>query len=878
MRTLWSRLAGLFGRRHRDGDLDDEVNFHLEMLVQQHMRAGLTPDAARASARRSFGGVTQMKETYRDQRSLPLVEAFLQDVRYGTRGLLRTPAFTIAAMLTLALGIGANAAIFSVVNAVLLRPMPYPEPNRILQMVRRYPQEEGAAQTGLRYLFFRESMRSFEALAAWRNPTGFNLATGDSAEFVKAMPVSKEFFPVFGVQPLYGQAFHDDQDQTGGPDVAILGYGIWKRLFGGDPSIVGNAVTLGDRAYTVVGVMPDGFKTVPPTDLYVPLRPSTTGPGGGFNYDVAGRLRREIRPEQAAAEASTVFAAFKAAHPNVPGTQELATGFVSYQQQLSKDVRPALLIMLGAVGMLLLIACANTASLLLARASGRGREIAVRAALGAGRARLVRQLLTESVVLFVAGGALGVLLAYWAVPALLALTPAGYTVYQDVRVDTTVLVVMLAVSAITGVLFGLAPAMSLSRHDLVEAFKDDGTRTTSSRRAGWLRKGLVVGEMALCMLLLVGAGLLVQTFVRMRAIDPGFDTHNLVVARMSLQGERYATAAGMNEFFERGLERIRRIPGVQTAAVVNGIPIDRALNLNVDVLDGPYKVERGLTDWRYASPNYFDLMKMRIVAGRGFDERDRGGAAPVAVVSEQFARKYLKGVNPIGHQIRVFKSDAPMEIVGVVQDVREQGLVGNVPTVMYVPVGQANIAGISASHTYFPMNWVVRASNTGPEMTRQIAEAMRSLDPKQPFSAFTTMDEVKEHFVEDQRFQMTLLGSFAIIGLLLASAGIYGLVAFSVTERTRELGIRMALGAGRDRILWSVLWQGAVLASIGVVMGLVLAGAATRLLRDFVYGVSTLDPLTFVTVAVLLIAIAALASLVPALRAVKLDPVSALRQ
>ena len=878
MRTLWSRLAGLFGRRHRDGDLDDEVNFHLEMLVQEHMRAGLTADAARAAARRSFGGVTQMKETYRDQRSLPLVEAFLQDVRYGTRGLLRTPAFTIAAMLTLALGIGANAAIFSVVNAVLLRPLPYPEPDRILQMVRRYPAGEGDGQNGVRYLFFRDNMTSFAALGAWRYPSGFNLATGDAAEYVNAMPLSKEFFLVFGVQPVYGRGFDDKEDQSGGPDVAVLGHAIWKRLFNGDPSVIGNTVTLGDRPYTVVGVMPDGFETAPPADLYIPLRPGLTGAGGGYNYAVAGRLRPGVSAEKAAAEAASVFMALKSTYPDVVGGEELATGFVSYQKRLSQDVRPVLLIMLGAVGMLLLIACANTASLLLARASGRGREIAVRAALGAGRARLVRQLLTESVVLFVAGGALGVLLAYWAVPALLALTPAGYTVYQDVRVDTTVLVVMLAVSAITGVLFGLAPALSLSGHDLVEAFKDDGIRTTSSRRSAWLRKGLVVGEMALCMALLVGAGLLVQTFVRMRAIDPGFDTHNLVVARMSLQGERYRTAAGMNEFFERGLERIRRIPGVQAAAVVNGIPIDRALNLNVDVLDGPYKVEHGLTDWRYASPNYFDLMKIPMVAGRGFDEGDRAGAPPVAVVNEQFARKYLKGVNPIGHHIRVFRTDVTMEIVGVARDVRERGLVGALFTVMYVPVGQANVGDMKVSHTYFPMNWVVRAGNTGPEMTRQMTEAMRSLDPKQPFSAFTTMDDVKEHFVEDQRFQMTLLGSFGIIGLLLASAGIYGLVAFSVAERTREFGIRMALGASRDRILWSVLWQGALLASIGVAIGLVLAGAATRLLQNFVYGVSTLDPFTFVTVAVLLIIVAALASLVPALRAVKLNPVSALRQ
>ncbi len=847
------------------------------MLAQEYRRRGMSPGDARAAARRNFGGLTQMKESYREQQGLPAIETTLRDIRYGVRTLRRAPGFTLAALLTLALGIGANAAIFSVVNAVLLRPLPYPEPERILQMVRRYPGEDSAGQTGRRYLFFRDQMKSFDAMAAWRNPTGFNLATGNSAEYVKAMPVSKEFFSVFGVRPAYGQPFQADQDRAGGPDVVILGYGIWKRLFSGDPSVIGNAVTLGGRPYTVVGVMPDGFGPEQPADLYVPLRPGTTGPGGGSNYAVAGRLRSDIRPEQANAEASAVFAAFRAAYPNAT-RNERATAFVSYQTQVSRSVRPALLIMLGAVGLLLLIACANAAGLLLARASGRGREIAVRAALGAGRARLVRQLLTESVVLFTAGGALGVLLAYWTVPALLALTPSGYTIHRDVRVDTTVLLVMLGVSAITGALFGLAPALSLSRGDLVAAFKDDGTRTTAGQRAGWLRKGLVVSEIALCVLLLVSAGLLVQTFVRMRAIDPGFDTHHLLVAKMSLQGDRYATTAEMNQFFDRALDRIRRIPGVESAGVVNGIPIDYALNLNVDVLDGPEKVERALTDWRYSTPNYFDLMKIRIVAGRGFDERDRAGAAPVAVVSEQFARKYLKGVNPLGHHLRVFDSDAAMEIVGVAQDVREQGLVGTVPAVMYVPVGQANIAGISASHTYFPMNWVVRAANTGPELVRQISEAMTGVDPRQPFSSFTTMDEVKDHFVEEERFQMTLLGAFGLIGLLLASAGVYGLIAYSVTQRTREFGIRMALGANRQQILRSVLWQGAWLSLVGVAIGLALSAAATRLLQSAVYGVSTLDPLTFGVVAALLIAVAGLASMVPALRAVRLNPVSALRE
>ena len=379
------------------------------------------------------------------------------------------------------------------------------------------------------------------------------------------------------------------------------------------------------------------------------------------------------------------------------------------------------------------------------------------------------------------------------------------------------------------------------------------------------------------MLLLVGAALLVQTFVRMRAIDPGFDPHGVLTARMSLQGERYATADAINRFFNEGLDRIRRIPGVQSAAVVNSVPIDRGLNLNVDVLDGPEAVEDQITDWRYASTDYFRTMGISIVSGRGFDESDRAGAPAVAVVSEQFARRYLKNTHPIGHHIRVFRSES-LEIVGVAKDLREGGLIGPPLPVMYVPVAQADIGGLRTSHTYFPMHWVVRTSDTGPETVQQIREALRTIDSKQPFSTFATMDAVKSGAMANQAFQMTLLSVFAGIGLLLATAGIYGLIAYSVAQRTREFGIRIALGATRDRILRSVVRQGATLGAIGVGVGLVAAFALTRTLQKFVYGVSTLDPLTFASVGALLIVVAVVASLIPALRAVRLNPTAALRE
>jgi putative ABC transport system permease protein len=808
------------------------------------------------------------------------VETLVQDTRYALRSLRRTPAFTAAALLTLALGVGANTAIFSVVDAVLLRPLPYPRPDRIVQLLRTSKGDASTAHTGAQYMFFRDNLKSVDALAAWRGPTGFNMAAGDSAEYVRAMPVSKEFFDVFGVHAAFGETFDADEDRVGGPDAVVLAYGLFSRFFAANPAVIGTAILLGDRPHRVVGVMPRDFRSMPPADVYVPLRPSTTGPGGGYNYSVAGRLKSDVALAQANAEAATVSAAwideFVAAHPDAQRPL-YRYALAPFQSSVSKYAKPALLMMLGAVGMLLLIACANTANLLLARGSGRGREIAVRAALGAGRTRIMRQLLTESVILFVIGGTLGVLLAYWSVPALLELTPTTYTVYQDVSVNTRVLAAMLALSTVTGFVFGLAPALSLSRAGLAEAFKEDGTRTTSSRRSAWIRKTLAIVEVALCMVLLIGAGLLIRTFANIRAVDPGFDVHGVVTARMSMQGDRYATSEAINRFFARGLDEIQRIPGVQSAAVVNGVPIARALNLNVDVLDGPESVQRALVDWRYASAGYFETMRIPIVAGRAFGDSDRAGAPPVAVVSEQFARKFLRGVNPIGRHIRVFKDDGAIEIIGVARDLKEGGLVQPPIPVMYVPVEQANIAGIRASHTYYPMSWVVRANSMGAELTREIRERLRAIDSQQPVSAFVTMEEVKADAMSDQTFQMTLLSVLAGVGLILAAAGIYGLIAYSVAERTREFGIRMALGATRDRILKTVLMQGAALGIAGVAVGLVGALLLTRTLQNFVYGVSPIDPSTFTAVSLLLVAVAAVASIVPAYRAVRLNPTAALR-
>jgi putative ABC transport system permease protein len=809
------------------------------------------------------------------------IQTLLQDLRYAARSLRQSPGFTAAALVTLGLGIGATSAIFSVVHAVLLRPLPYPEPDRIVQLVRRTSGGIGDGHTGRRYLFYREHA-NVAAMAAWRGPSGINLATGDAAEFVRAMPVSKEFFDVLGIRPALGAPFTAEHDRVGGPLAVILSHGTWTRNFGSDPAIIGKNVLLGERLHVVVGVMPASFAFLQPADAYIPLRPSLTGPGGGYNYGVMARLRPGVTVEQANAETAAIWQGMRQEFPQEVGRQELPTGFEPLQKNLSRGVRSALLMMMGAVGLLLVIACANTANLLLARASGRGREIAVRAALGATRARIIAQLLTESVLLSVGGAVAGAALAYLAVPLLLAVTPPNFRLYQEVGIDRTVFVVTMAIAVFTGLLFGLAPALSVSRANLVESFKDDGTRSIGTARAAWLRRAIVVSEVALCVLLLVGAGLLIKTFSRMSAIDPGFDPRRLVTARMALQGERYSTRDTYTRFFDEGLERLRRIPGVESAAIVNGVPIERGLNLNVDILDvlgadGRMRFEDAVTDWRYASTGYFSTMGIPIVRGRGFEERDRAGAAPVAVVNQEFARRFYGDASALGRRIRVYDDDGSIEIVGIAKDVREQGLTARLPPVMYVPASQANPAGVRTSHTYFQMSWVVKTRENAGPIDREVREALRSLDPAQPLSAFRTMEQVKGAAVDAERFQMTLMSVFAAVGLLLATAGVYGVVSYSAAQRTREFGIRMALGATRGRILGSVLRSGATLALTGVLVGVAGSLASARVLQGFVWGVSTTDPATYMSVAALLIGVALVASLLPALHAVRQDPVRALR-
>jgi predicted permease len=806
-----------------------------------------------------------------------MIDALRQDAGYALRSLVKEPGFAAAAALTVALGVGANTAIFSIVNAVLVRALPYPEPDRLMVVTRKYASGEFGGQTSRRFLAFREHLRSFEALGATDGPSGVNLASGGDAEHVRALGVSHEYFPVFGVRPLLGRSFNADDDAAGSADVAVLSHELWARRFGSDPEIVGSGIVLGGRPYTVVGVMPAGFRAMPGADLFVPLRPATNPSGEGFNFNVVGRLADGVTREQAQTELDLIVAGLRRDDPRMFGARE-TPGLQPFQEQLASSVRTVLLVLMGAVAVLLLIACANTASLVLARASTRGREIAIRAALGAGRGRIVRQLLTEAVVLAAAGGALGILVARWGLEGLAATAPAGLVAGQDVRIDAVVLGVTAILSIGTGLLFGLAPALAASRLDLAEAFKEDGTRAAVGGRAGWIRRALVTVQVASCMVLLVGAALLVRTVVNLRSVELGFDPFNLLTAQMSVNRSTYPGGGEVDQFYARALERIRQLPGVESAAVVSGLPVERGLNLLVHVLDGPAPREDQQTDWRYATPEYFAVMRIPLVSGRALAESDRGGGPPVAVVNERFARVYFDGRHAVGGHIRLFdRQGPPVEIVGVVGNVQEQGLAGAALPTVYVPAAQAPEPILELAHHWFPVSWVIRTRPGSPPSSNAIRDEVRAVDSTQPFSTFRTMDEVIAESIAAERFQAVLLGGFALVALALAAAGLYGVVAYTVAQRTREIGIRMALGATVHDILRSVLGHGVRLAAAGVAVGCVGALALTRFLESVVFGVSTVDPATFTGVALFLLALATVASLIPAVRAARLNPMRTLR-
>ena len=882
--ALWMNLTR---RRQREHDLDDEIRGTFELLVTEKIQAGLTADEARRAAGIELGGVEQVKEQVRCAKAGFVVDAMLRDLRYAARSLRRAPGFTAAAVITLTLGIGATTAIFAVVDAALLKPLPYPDADRMVVFAQ--PAAGDQTATGQIFLHMRERARLFEGVAAQSSANGWNLATRDIAEYVDGLPVSDAYFDVHGVSPMRGRGFSRAETQPGGPDAVVISEDLWHRVFQSRGDVVGEVVRLGGVPHTIVGIMPRGFRSVPNADVWTPLR--TTLQDNSLNYRVIGRLRRDATVDQLVAETVTLRADLHRQFPNFDPGRIDASFWVPYRDYLGVGYRSTLFILVGAVGFLLLIACVNVAGLQLSRAAARQREVLTRAALGAGWANLIRPALAESAILAILGAAGGIAMAAGvtqALPVLLSDDIARSLFSgEKVALDWRVLSATLTMAVGSGLLFGLAPVMASARVGRHTSLIPSA-HATMSRGAMWLRRGFAVAEVALAMVLLVGAGLLVRTFVNLNRTDLGFVPSGVIVAKMSLQSNTPIPPSELDALFERALGRVRAVPGVVAAAASNNVPVERGLNVALTPPAGSLVRERRAVDFRYVTPEYFTVLRVPLRAGRAFDDRDRAGGRPVAIVNEAFARAYFGRADVVGEMAQAATGQVPpREIVGVVADVKARSGSGwtrglnalgapAAPT-MYVPVGQTPAGLLQSAHRFFPMSWVVRAEQADGRIAQELKDAVRAVNPLLHFIRFETMDTVIARDLDLPRFMATLVGTFALIAMALAAIGLYGVVAYSVTLRTPEVGIRMALGATAGRVLRAFLREGLALGIIGTALGIAGAIVLTRVLDALLFGVTSLDRTTFATVGTILIVIVALASLIPAMRAARVNPVHALR-
>ena len=800
------------------------------------------------------------------------------DVRYGARMLVRSPGFTAVAVLALALGIGANTAIFSVVKAVLLNPLPYPDSDRLVWIRETNPAsgilDEPASAPN--FNDWRTQSQSFEALAAFSG-AAMTLTGEGEPERLTGVATSANFFQVLGVAPALGRGFSPEEEAAGKNRVVVISHGLWQRHFGARPEAIGRTLTLNGNPHTVVGVAPPDFKNPVrgqrAPELWVPI---------AFNFEptqrrsdylsVVGRLKPGTTIEQARADLGAVAARLAQEYPAT--NTGWGVKVVPLHERVVGDVRPALWVLMGVVGFLLLIACANVANLLLARSAARRQEIAVRSALGARRGRLVRQFLTESLMLSVVGGGLGLLLAAWGVELLVALSPGNIPRLDEVGLDSRVLLFTSAVSVATGVLFGLLPALQASKTDLSESLKEGGGRgSTAGRGAGRLRNSLVVSEIAITVVLLAGAGLMIRSFLSIQSVDPGFRPERILTFNFGLPSAKYREDPQLTAFFEQFVARAAQLHGVERAALASALPLAGGADVLAFSIEGrPAPPPEVVQDAEFTSitPDYFDVMGIPLVRGRKFTERDREGAPEVVIVNETMARRYWPNEDPLGKRINLGNPEqSPWRtVVGVIGDVRRGGLDKEPYPQMHAPLAQApyNTVAFVARTSGDPLALV-------PAVRRELAEQDRDL----PLSSVRTMEQVLADSVARRRFQMLLIASFASIGLLLAGVGIYGVISYSVAQRRHEIGVRMALGARAPDILRLVVGQGLGLALAGVGVGLLAAFALTRVLASMLYGVSTTDPVTFVGVALLLAGVALLASYIPARRATKVDPMVALR-
>ena len=878
---LRDRLRALRQRDTVIEDIDREMRLHLELQIEANIKAGMSPEEARQKATRSFGNVNRAVDAAYDVKGGGLFETLAQDIRYGVRMLVKHKAFTSVAVITLALGIGANTAIFSVVNELLLSPLPYRNAEQIVMLWEVTPEGRHQNTTSrANYRSWRAQSTSYQDIAAFTDQR-LNLTGGGDPEELSVQLATPEIFNVLGVEPLLGRTFRPEDGTN--RNVAVLSYGLWQRRFGGQSNIVGQQLTLSGLKFTVIGVMPPSFEfhiksrsgTGRPAELWSIL-PMPTGAGAnerGRFLSVVGRLKDGVTASNAAAELRTIATRLSDEAPEF--NKNYTAEVLPLRDQFFGSVRRPLWLMLGAVGFVLLIACANVANLLLSLATSREKEIAVRAALGARRFRIVRQLLTESLLLALLGSALGLGFAYLGIKALVLISPRDLMILQGVGLNLTVLAWTLGVSVLTGIVFGLAPALHVSRLNLNDSLKEGG-KSESGQAGGSrrLRSALVVSEIALAVVLLASAGLLIRSFIRLQQVDRGFETDNLLTMVVRVPDARYREDIQFVNFFSEVLERTRHLPTVRSAGMVNYLPLygglGSATGFKIEGRPEPPPGQGPSTDVRVADAGYFQTMGIPLLRGRNFSDSEQREPKHVILINEALARKHFAGEDPIGQRLDVamFDKPQPAEIIGVVGNVRYDSLIDESPPAVYFP---------HPDLTYAFMTLVVRTEGEPTSIAPAVQREIRALDPNQPVSDVRTMNQVMADWVSRSRFNTLLLGLFAGLATLLSAVGIFGVMNYSVALRTREIGLRLAIGAQPRQVLLLVLRQGLLLTGVGVVLGLAAAFALTRLLSGLLFGVEAVDVTTFASISFLLIVVSLLACYLPARRAMRIDPLRALR-
>src|ERR1700728_1426558 len=852
-------LQNIFAKEKTDRDLDAEVRGYLQLLAEENIRAGMPPEQAMREARVELGGIEQVKEQSRDARAGASLDSVLQDLHYGARMLRKNPGFCAIAILTLALGIGASAAVFSLVNAVLLKPLPYPNSQQIV-----FPWRQAPAGLNLGYneipwarpdfFFFTQESKTFQSLGAFQGDS-FNLTRSGDAARLDGVRASAGFFPALGVSPILGRTFTPEEDQPGHAHVVVLGYQLWRDRFGGDTGILDRVLELNGDEYTVIGVMPPDFvfpssEEMPgvfpfahQTQLWVPLAliPGPLIPAEDAELAVVGRLKPDVTLPQGQSEMNVLGKRLADQYPNSKGWFDIRV--TPMARQIAGDMRRPLLLILGAVGVVLLIACSNVAGLLLSRSLARKKEFTLRTALGAGKWRLIRQLLTESLILAGVGGIAGILLAETAIHFVKVFAPPTIPRLSEVSLDLRVVLFALAITFVTGILFGLAPAIASSRENLVESLKEGGQRSGSSHAGAKLRNILLISEVALALVLVISAGLLTRTFFQLLSVDPGFNPTRVLTFELTLPATKYTDQPQIVTLYQKALQSFRSLPGVEAAGITATTPLGGATeSTSIRMPDHPARDPKAVpfSNYTMVSPGYFSAVGTPILRGRDFVESDTADSLPVSIINSAMAKKFWPAQDAIGKQVGPASTKYPAAtIIGIVADVKRLSLREDPAPEMYVLYKQ------KVWPSLLTMDVILRTKVDPASLTNSVRGALRSVDPDLPLAKIITLKTLVDDSMTLPRFAMLVLGSFAGLALLLASVGMYGVISYFVGQRTREIGVRVALGAQRRDVFGMVLGQGARLAGVGITIGLLAALAATRMMVSFLYGVQPIDPLTF---------------------------------